>query len=254
MKILIILTCTVSPDLQENLLREDPEIRLRDYIQSILKWKKMAKKHGFTLAVVENSNSIDELRAKLSAMTTGTEEIFFLGIERDTRSSNEGKSAGEYQLLKQTSQILDIDSFTYIAKVTGRLYVRNFPRLLKKMDKAALICNKFFKPNQLVDSRLVLFEPDIFRKCFQDEVRFSEKLATGRNDHTYRSMEHYLTQKLLDFGNSHIKVGNFNQVIDYVGHSASTNKKLDTNFLRLLISVSNKLRNFAIKILLGVAP
>ena len=64
-KHLIIMTATVIPQVKQGLIRNKPELRLHDYLDSIENIEKQIRNYDIEILVVENSNSLDLIVAGL---------------------------------------------------------------------------------------------------------------------------------------------------------------------------------------------
>ena len=61
---LLILTCTVCPQVNSNLVRSDREQRLKDYITSLANLQKFSRGIKVDFLVAENSNSVEFIHCK----------------------------------------------------------------------------------------------------------------------------------------------------------------------------------------------
>ena len=63
---LIVLTCTINPQIETLVKRSSPKERLRDYKISIDKWALLSHEVSMDLLVVENSGYLPELKRQFS--------------------------------------------------------------------------------------------------------------------------------------------------------------------------------------------
>jgi len=254
---LVLLTCTVKPNEQTRVKRHDTEVRLEDYKKSIIKWAKLSEKLNFRIAVVENSNSILMVMNALPKEYLG--KIQFLQYPEDMEVSHRGISHGEFQLLKDyASGEANLLGFDYIWKVTGRLFVSNFAKIIPD-ESFLLTVNRFFFPRHLIDTRIVGFSKQTFIKFTMMNPNFSETIV--ETDHILResfnrftSLEDLLTYFAHRSEMVGVKVHRMKKIPLYEGTSASSNKKLDQKFIHTGIRIGNLLRPIAIKMLRGSAP
>ena len=70
----------------------------------------------------------------------------------------------------------------------------------------------------------------------------------------FRSMEHYLTYRAFQLEDMGLRVTSFPVAPLYIGHSASTGKKLNSTNVKFKICVANLFRKIGIKLISGYTP
>ena len=251
---LIILTCTVKTKMTEGMKRSDSEVRRNDYITAITKWSKLSKELGFGILVVENSNSIEDLRRDL--LWLNNPNLKFAQLREDMRSHNEGNSAGEYQMLKEVVELGIIPSeIEVIWKATGRLFVRNFNQILPT-DSPDFIVNRFYNPKHIIDTRIIGFSQNKFETLFSSNPRFisDTTLIPSGDDQTYSSLEHLVTLNALQSEFRGEIVRSMKKVPIFSGHSGTLNKVIDGAGSYLKKQLANSIRPIILKLLVGSTP
>lgn len=123
----ILLTATVTPQVTRDLHLQDPEIRRRQYVESLRRWVPTAAAHEATLVLVENSGE-DLERLARDAAGDVPDHLQLLPAPAPTPEDVErGKGAAEAAMMDLFSRVTPDDDAVWY-KVTGRLFVRNFAR------------------------------------------------------------------------------------------------------------------------------
>ncbi|SFT33946.1 hypothetical protein SAMN05660657_00199 [Geodermatophilus amargosae] len=124
----ILLTATVTPQVTWDLHIQDPEVRRRQYVESLRRWVPTAAAYGATLVLVENSGE-DLERLAHDAVGEVPRHVRFLPAPAPSSDDVErGKGAAEAAMLDLFSGSSADDDDAVWYKVTGRLFVRNFAR------------------------------------------------------------------------------------------------------------------------------
>jgi len=231
--------------------RSDPAIRLADYVESICKWHQLATGNNWKIVIVENSNSIEEIKKSLDSQIT--EKLIFIQVSQDEKSHFQGNSAGEYALLREfiNYKIPNVES-DYIWKITGRLFVPNFKRIAQQAA-GELVVNRIYAAKHQIDARIIGFDPIQFDSLFNQDVEFSANSPNKRGN-VFESMEHYLTQRTLDLEISGKVVCSMKQVPIFEGTSGTSNKQIDGSISRIKKRLANRIRPLVIKLLAGSSP
>ena len=238
----------------EGMKRSDFEVRLNDYIRAITKWSNLSKELGFGILVVENSNSIEDLRRDL--LSLNNTNLRFVQLKEDMRSHHQGNSAGEYQMLKEVVELGIIPrEIGVVWKVTGRLFVRNFNQILPT-DSPDLIVNRFYNPKHIVDTRVIGFSQNKFGTLFSSNPRFitENNVISSGDQETYSSLEHLVTLNVLQSEFKGENVRSMNKVPIFIGHSGTSNKMIDGIGSRLKKQAANSIRPIILKLLVGSTP
>lgn len=251
---LIILTCTLKTKMTKGMKRSDIGVRRNDYIRAITEWSNLSKELGFKILVVENSNSIEDLRAGLKSLNNRS--IEFVQLREDMRSHREGNSAGEYQMLKEVVELGIIPAeIGLIWKITGRLFVRNFKQILPS-DYPDLIVNRLYAPKHIVDTRIIGFSQTKFSSLFSNNPRFSSEVKLNSNcmQKVYSSLEDLVSINVLHSEISGDLVRSMNKVPIFIGNSGTSDKVIDGTISRLKKQLANSIRPIVIKLLVGSTP
>lgn len=254
---MILLTCTVAPNPGTKVKRIDPGLRLEDYVESILNWAKLSEQLQFKLAVLENSNSIQLIESRIPENVR--DKINFLQFSEDMEVADRGISHGEFKLLKEfAEENNDFFGYEYLWKVTGRLYVPNFKRLIPK-ESFDLALNRFFSPRHLIDTRIIGFSSNAFRQLMHMRPNFYESTSEDALEILQDSLKFASLEDLLtSFAHRCEMVGknvrSMEKIPIYQGSSASSDKPLDNRIVQVGIRIGNLIRPTAIKMLRGSAP
>lgn len=242
--------------MNHNLIRNQKEVRLRDYQLSIIWWLKRAKSLGLRVIIADNTNGIEEIKANIPPLLLPVGEYFQCG--EDLESKNLGNSRGEARILKEVVNNYKFSETDFIWKVNGRLVIRNFSSIINKRTNEDMIINHFFHPEHLTDSRFFGGTPEVFKRAFLTNSLPGRSICDGKehpNSNPYmRNMETFLSYVVLSIEESGGIVRGTKVVPIYQGFSATTNKRLLTKKLLIKLSVINLLRGFAIRLLGGYGP
>lgn len=257
-KHLIICTCTVKPKVYKLLKRNDPTVRLQDYVMSLINLYVLLKDiSNVDMVIVENSGSIDLIKQemlKIEPSLLTQNKVSFIAGRIDKVSRFQGISAGEHLMLNDVLHNSNLYAYDYIWKLSGRLQVDNLLNIVLKAD-SDIVANRFFTTNHVFDSRLF----GMSFRVFDDFARRIPIYTTqiGKLDAKtlkFTSIELYLAQYSLKIENCGLKVKGLAEIPIYRGTSASTGKKLDTPKSLFAIRISNLVRRIAIKSLIGIGP
>ncbi len=252
----VVLTCTVNPDEKVPVVRNNPEIRLNDYVDSIIKWHRLSMKLKFQMLVIENSDSIEILRMKLPESIK--QSVTFHQSLPDYDSKTKGISAGEYRMLKDSISVVEkMPGIDFCWKVTGRLFVSNFAQNTKQANSEIWV-NRFYKPRHITDSRFFGAPFSIFSQVFSSDINFeSSEISRGTlslTKNSFPTMEDFLTRVCLELECLGWPVRSFNQIPIFEGVSASTGKRLDAWSTKKRLQAANLVRKLAIKMISGSLP
>ena len=253
---LLILTCTVSPQVSSNLTRSNSELRLKDYVASLAKLQSLSEGLKIDFLVVENSNSIELIKVGLSKMKVNLNDFIFLSCERDALSATSGISAGEHNMLREVVTIVSLSQYEVVWKLTGRLHIENLGKLISK-SSGNFRGNRFFSQDHTIDSRFFGMTTNVFKDFALNPPKYSEnpqKTTSFKSSDSFRAIEFYLAFYTLVLETAGLSVRGLPGIPLYRGISASTGKRLDGIQTRLKVKVLNRFRQFFIKGLLGVGP
>jgi len=249
---LIFLTATVKVQAGNSQVKlNDTNERIKSIITATNSWMQFAAKTKRDLVLIENSGSMHLLRAHL----TKKPNLFVRLIEApiDTRSINEGISAGEFEMIRLFINNYDIDGYQFIWKISGRNFCPNARKVLLWDRKADIVASRNSLPSHFVNTRLFGMKPEMWREFSHKEVNFYTKGAFGSNK-SYSSMEHLVTQFVLDQEVRGKRQTDFPKIPRFTGYSGSTNKIIDSKKRRVLLVLLNPFRRMIIKLLIGMTP
>jgi len=253
---LLILTCTVCPQVNSNLVRSNVEQRLEDYITSLARLQKFSRGINIDFLVVENSNSVELVELGLKEIGVNLDDFTFFSCEQDSLSAISGKSAGEHGMLREVAISVPLINYDVIWKLTGRLSVENLHKLISK-STGDFRANRFFSQDHTIDSRFFGMTTNVFMEFALNPPEYSE-IQHGIDDFhktdVFRAIEFYLAFYALRLESKGLSVRGLPCIPLYRGISASTGKSLDGLQTRLKVKALNRFRRFFIKGLLGVGP
>ena len=253
---LLILTCTVSPQVQSNLVRSNTEHRLQDYLTSIVHMQKYSQGMNIDFLIAENSKSVQLIHSGLIDLGLNLDNFTFYSCQQDSLSRISGISAGEHEMLREISGNFSFSSYEVIWKLTGRLSIENLYQLISK-STGDFRANRFFTQDHTIDSRFFGMTPNLFRVFASNPPKYSEfsQGDAGFRDHEiFRAIEFYLAFYALSLESKGFSVRGLPGIPLYRGISASTGKSLDGLQTRLKVKALNRFRGLFIKGLLGVGP
>ncbi len=255
-KHLIILTATVVPQVEQGLIRNDPKLRLNDYLNSIERIQKQIKNCDADILVVENSDNLNLMLDGLMEINFDTKRINFLSCPIDKSSSIFGISSGEHGMLREVGKNFDLNSYDVIWKLTGRLGIDNLRSLLSK-SSGDLRANTFFGQHHSIDSRFFGMTKALFIEFAESTPHYSERSTDDQRElfgSHFKSIEYFLAYFALKVETQGYTFRSLPYLPVYRGVSGSTGKSLDGIRTRMITISLNKLRKFLIKGLLGVNP
>jgi hypothetical protein len=249
---LIILTNTIAvSDELTQVRRRDYRERLEDVVTATKAWINFAAKTKRRLVLIENSGSAEILRLLFSEIPGSQMEI--IQAPSDIYSANQGISAGEFEMLRFTFSVIDFFQYEFIWKVSGRNYCKNAARVFKRYNKPDIIASRSARPAHLVSTRIFGMKPDLWADFVRDSTTFTS-VADSFSRNSYSSMEHFLTQFVLDQEIKGKTQVDFPQIPRISGFSGSTNKVIDNKLRGIVLLLSNPFRKFVVKSLMGNTP
>jgi hypothetical protein len=167
----VLLTATVTPQVDESLRVVDPEVRRAQYRAAIFRWWELCRDEKLTLVIGENSGE-DLPGLVQSALGFRPPEIHLVNTTQPSTSVvSRGKGATEGLLIRDVVDALGSESDgEFLFKCTGRLFVKNFRQCMSRM------------PSNDSNSRVVF--ADIPRSKFEwiDSRFFGASLAVWRQE------------------------------------------------------------------------
>ena len=253
---LLILTCTVCPQVNSNLVRSNVEQRLNDYITNLANLQKFSRGIKIDFLVAENSNSVERIHLGLKEIGVNLDHFTFFSCEQDSLSSISGISAGEHGMLREIAASVPLNNYDVIWKLTGRLSIENLRKLISN-STGDFRANRFFSQDHTIDSRFFGMTTNVFKEFALNPPKYAENTQGLDDVHiggVFRAIEFYLSFYALRLESKGLSVRGLPAIPLYRGISASTGKSLDGLSTRLKVKALNRFRRFFIKGLLGVGP
>jgi hypothetical protein len=191
----LLLTATITPPPDAiNLVRNDPKVRLGDYLGALEFYLKQPNDIIRSILFVDNSNSdLSELR-RLADRYPG-KKVEFIGFFGLDYPAPYGRGFGESRLMDyafdHSETIAGLRPEDRIWKSTGRFKVTNIGTMIRKAPKVYdVYCDMRNRPAYWVDMRIFSCTKEGFRKVFYG---IGERL---REDVDKYAAEHYLREIL----------------------------------------------------------
>ncbi len=171
----VLATGTIDPKGMRLTARSDPALRLEDYKHALKLWRAST-----SLPFVFCENSGADLRPLQDALGADADRIEWLGFTAPDFPEQRGKGYGEALILRHA---LDhsklIGEETRLFKTTGRLFVRNFPRIEEALRQSAPDVACDLNPMTLQDSDCRLFSASkpFMRDYLLPEAETMDELA-----------------------------------------------------------------------------
>ena len=142
--IVVLLTATVNVRGVSFMKRSDPQVRLKDYEQSLRLW--LANPDSPTLIFCENSGyNLTPLMRIYKECNPYSKKAEFLSFDGNNYARDLGKGYGEIQTIDYALQHSKfIGSDTMVIKVTGRYYIANVASIQRGIwngPKTEVYCN-----------------------------------------------------------------------------------------------------------------
>ncbi len=197
----VLLTATITPpDGVPALARTDPADRLEDYRRALAFYLGLPDSTIGRLVFAENSASdLSTLQRLVDGRGAGkqVELLSFFGLDYPVEH---GRGVGETKLiesaLSRSRTLRGLDDDEIFWKITGRLRIQNFDRLVATAPEHATLYADFRRhPRPWVDTRVFACTPAGFRTLFSpriEQMRHDELAAAG-----YSAPEEWLFGELL---------------------------------------------------------
>lgn len=200
----VLLTATIAPPHGvPALVRTDPAERLEDYKRALAFYLGLPDSSVGRIVFAENSASDLSALEKLTAQRGSGKDVELLSFFGLDYPVEHGRGVGETKLIATAlsrSRILHaLDDDEAFWKITGRLRIRNFERLVATAPERTTLYADFRRlPRPWVDTRVFACTPAGFRTLFaprMERMRHDELAAAG-----YSAPEEWLYGELLQEG------------------------------------------------------
>lgn len=215
---IILLTASIDPTASNTPLTQltNPQVRLKQYLVNI---NRLIESKAFDVIIFcENTNySFDNalLMEKAKSYNVHLEFLKFTG--NYSKISELGKGYGEGEIIKHTlenSKYLNEDSVFY--KLTGRVFVKNINRIVKKDGHKELIFIRAQRAVPIIDARFFKTSVKFFKENLIDAYK-------EVNDIKKNYLEMVYFNKLKKINN----IERFAEYPKFTGLSGSTGEKYD---------------------------
>lgn len=249
---LIVMTSTVIvPVINTDVMRNNLESRLNDVLRAVKSWALFTEKTSRSLVLIENSGSVKLIYKYLPSEYR--RKIMLIEAPEDTKSTEQGISAGEYGMIQFLIDNYDIKKHSFIWKISGRNYCPNARKIISWDGNADIVATRNSSPAHFVNTRLFGMKPEVLKEFAEDDICFSRKDETDRGK-CFSSMEHYMTQFVLDQEVRGRRQVDFVKIPRFTGFSGSTNKIIDSKKRRFFLILLNPFRRLIVKLLAGNTP
>lgn len=161
-KITLLLTATINPRDCSFVARNDPSLRLQDYLSSMKRW--IADPSIDDIVFCENSGyCLQEIRGVIVSNKSYGKRIRLLSYKSRAHGKR-GKGYGELGIIRKVLTSCQISDSAYLLKVSGRYFVENIGDIVQqlKSTRDSVITGPFMLP----------FPGTIASECFCGSVAF----------------------------------------------------------------------------------
>lgn len=158
----VVLTATIEVPSAVDIKRTDTQLRHQDYKWALKKW--LQKQTSVSkLVFVENSGyPLDELKEIAHRYNRYGKQIEFLSFNSSGRQ-NMDKSLGELMIMRYALDNSElVKKCDYIAEVGGRVYIRNFDAIIKRIPKDFDVISCWLGNFSNADLNLILMRKSFF--------------------------------------------------------------------------------------------
>lgn len=249
---LIALLATVRTDLPKEIVaRGDQETRFMEIVDATLSWQKFATDAQKDLILLENSDYTNELELEFNQKHNLN--IRVLSVPRSKNARVQGISIGELEMMRHLDQVLDLEMYDFIWKAPGRNFVLNASKVYKWNRTSDMVFARNWRPQHFLNTRTFGMRPRLWRKMVSSDISFTMDFNSVSTS-VFQSMEHFLTQFVLDQEARGMTQTDFSQIPNFAGFSGSTGKIIDSKKRRFALQFVNRIRPFLVKMLLGNTP
>lgn len=233
----IVLTATVNVHLDAVVVVADPALRLSQYVHSVSRWVAMADRDGFRVMLVENSGfDLHDFKHALPLTARGRLAVLEVAPPPE-EVTRRGKGASESVMIDQGMCAIDTRPTEWIAKGTGRLFVKNLSRALPRRDEELSIVMRGTLGGGYVDSRLLIAR----------HVTWSTTLngmAGEIDDTAHMFLEHVIARRVIKAERmAGLRVGRFRTAPQFVGISGTSGQRYGRGALSLRRMVSSPIEH-----------
>jgi hypothetical protein len=232
--ICLMATVKVHSNIQ-NVKHLKESLRLEEIRQAVAAWEKYARKTHKDLILLENS---------------GYGEVFCVPESGGTPPVE--ISSGEFGMMQFLSEIVKISQYDFVWKAPGRNFCINARRVLSR-GSADIVASRIRTPQHYINTRMFGMTPALWLKLTSNNCNFSTT-SPNSSKLVYQSMEHLITQFVLDQESSGRVQIDFPKVPRFTGIAASSGKVIDNRRRRILVILTNPMRKLIVKLLLGNVP
>lgn len=235
-KVVILLTSAINPKGVVYTKRNNPELREKDYIDSLRKWLTLTP---YPIIFCDSSGyDLKKIRDILGSENERVGEV--LSFDADFPREY-GKGYGELLIIKHAMEnsrlIRDCD---YLIKSTGRYFVKNICKIVERLllDEQLYISADLMQNLTFADSKIFVTKPE-----FTKEYLFNYQRILNDSEHVY--FEHVMAMAICE-AISHRKKWlplPYKPII--MGHSGTGNFVYADNFIRNATKeLAHKIKNY----------
>jgi hypothetical protein len=246
--ICLMATVKVHSNIQ-NVKHLKESLRLEEIRQAVAAWEKYARKTHKDLILLENSGYGEILQKDFQAQSFNV-EVFCVPESGGTPPVE--ISSGEFGMMQFLSEIVKISQYDFVWKAPGRNFCINARRVLSR-GSADIVASRIRTPQHYINTRMFGMTPALWLKLTSNNCNFSTT-SPNSSKLVYQSMEHLITQFVLDQESSGRVQIDFPKVPRFTGIAASSGKVIDNRRRRILVILTNPMRKLIVKLLLGNVP
>lgn len=189
MRILLLLTASVRPADPSTVQRSEPTLREEDYVEALRRWLGIAAAEHVDVVFCDNSGwDLDRIARRVQG-DEGEGLVEFHSFDKADYPAHLGKGAGEATIIDQfIENVLPARDADFVAKCTGRLFVRNASSLLAQAKPGVDALCALDQRLRFADSRFFVLRKQVF-------ARF-HGLAEEIDERENRYLEHAFAKRL----------------------------------------------------------
>ena len=253
---LLILTATVAPNTIQKVALTNPDERLAQYVTNIRKTIKKTATLNLDILIAENSGNVGQIADKLGRDIVNTNKIKFVSCKMGKSFSKKGISSNEHEMLRKVSNEFDIENYSMIWKLTGRLSIDNISQIITQ-STGDFRANSYFLDHHTFDARFFGLKRDLFLQFARCGPRYSQNLSICldcNHPNSYPNIERFLADFAFRIEMQGYSYRSLPFVPIFRGQSGSRGKEYGTLSNVVITYLLNKVRSKIVRGLLGVSP
>jgi hypothetical protein len=237
---LVILTATIAPMMAVK--HANPDDRLNDYLLALSLWWADFQALPVDFLFFENSGHDTSKIIDWINEVKASERIRIFQFEGDKNLiSKAGKGIGEAQMFDLCSSLGYLNSYAYVIKCTGRLFVNNASVLLTQaIDQNHDFAISVRSTLDFVDTRFFIIRSELFRMYLLN-------LHAEINDSQGQYIEHAIFKRLCKAISDGYRWGQYSELPSYAGIGGTDGKKHSNLLGKIRGIVKNCLHRLSVK-------